>query len=331
MIIGILCYPGYELMKMVAAVEQSGCKYKVINIMSNDWMEECGQEIDGYIVRPPCNYQEHKTIFDERIYFINKIMKKPIYPSFDEIYTYENKRNMCTYLDYHKVPHPKTRIYSDKKEAISALKSITLPIVSKSNIGAAGSAVTIIKKESQYKRHVNKIFGRFTSDLSMGVVPSFSTKTTKGIKVPRFGRAQKHYAIIQDFLRIKWEWRMIRIGDSYFGHQKLLDNKGYASGSDLVGWETPSSELLYLLKNTTDKMGMRCMVLDIFETIDGELLVNEMQSIIGAYRPYQMKVNGKPGRFVYQNEQFLFEEGVHCDNSCWNPRVNDFINILKKG
>ncbi|CAJ1807339.1 hypothetical protein FICEBENF_01574 [Aeromonas hydrophila] len=70
------------------------------------------------------------------------------------------------------------------------------------------------------------------------------------------------------------------------------------------------------------------MTLDVFETIDGEFYVNEMQAIIGAYRPYQMKVDGKPGRFILDDGEFHFEEGIHCQNACWNPRVEDFIKML---
>ncbi|EPM4835600.1 hypothetical protein ACTIQ8_002551 [Vibrio parahaemolyticus] len=326
--IGILCYQGHELEKMKDSVKKSGADYKVIDLMSNDWLDSCEENIDGYIVRPPCNYQEHKTIFDERVYFINEVLKKPIYPSLNEIYTYENKRNMCLFLKYFDIPHPKTRIYSSKNEALSNLDDIKFPVVSKSNIGAGGSAVSIIKDAKQYKKYIDRVFGRFSPELALGLVPWISTK---GIKVPRFGRAQKHYAIIQDFLNIKWEWRMIRIGDSYFGHQKLLGENGYASGSELVGWNRPTDELLHLLKDSTDKMQMRCMVLDVFETTEGEYFVNEMQSIIGAYRPYQMKVDGKPGRFKFEDNQFVFEEGIHCDNSCWDPRVNDFIKMLHEG
>jgi len=109
---------------------------------------------------------------------------------------------------------------------------------------------------------------------------------------------------------------MIRIGDSYIGHQKLIGDNGFASGSELVGWEKPSDELLNLLRDTTEKMGMRCMTLDIFETLDGSFYINEMQAIIGAYRPYQMKIDGKPGRFIYKDGAFKFEEGIHCQNAC---------------
>lgn len=296
--------------------------------MSPDWRNQCDSDIDGYLIRPPCTYQEHKTIFDERVFFISEMMGKPIYPSFSELYTYENKRNMHIFLDGFSIPHAKTMVFMRKADALEKIDDLKFPLISKSNIGASGSAVQIIKSPRHYKRVVNKVFGRFSPELSFGWSP---VRKLKGIPLPRIGRAQKHYLLIQDLLDIKWEWRMIRIGDSYIGHQKLLGANGFASGSELVGWEKPSDDLLWLLHNATEKMGMRCMTLDIFETVDGQYYVNEMQTIIGAYRPYQMKVGGKPGRFILKNRKFVFEEGIHCKNACWNPRVADFINILEKG
>lgn len=325
--LGIICYPGFELDEMIQAVTESKNEYKLIDLTKDNWLDFCDDDIDGYLVRPPCTYQEHKSIFDERIYFLNQVMNKPIYPALNEIYTYENKRNMSLFLRYYNMPHPKTRIYMKKEDALDDIENIKFPVIMKSNIGAGGSAVTLVKNKAEYVKINNKIFGRIKSELSRGLVPITSFKN---VPIPRFGRAQKHYSIVQDFLDIKWEWRMIRIGDSYMGHQKLIGNNGFASGSELVGWEEPPLELLNLLKETTDKMKMRCMVLDIFETNNGEFFINEMQSVIGAYLPYQMKVNDKPGRFIIKNNEFIFEEGVFCQNKCWTPRVNDFINLLSE-
>ncbi|MFQ2862035.1 hypothetical protein ACK3YD_11065 [Aeromonas caviae] len=323
--LGIICYPRMELEKMKSACIDNNVDLVEIDIMSPDWMHQCDGSIDGYLIRPPCTYQEHKSIFDERVFFLNQVLGKPTYPSFKELYTYENKRNMHLFLSGYSIPHAKTEVFMRREDALNNIKDKTFPIVSKSNIGASGSAVQIIKSSRQYTRLVNRIFGRFNPEFSIGWFP---VRKINGIPLPRFGRAQKHYLLTQEFINIKWEWRMIRIGDSYIGHQKLLGDNGFASGSELVGWERPSDELLWMLHNATERMGMRCMTLDIFETIEGQFYVNEMQAVIGAYRPYQMKIEGKPGRFILKDGQFQFEEGVHCQNACWNLRVEDFIKML---
>lgn len=322
--LGLVCYPGFEIDKMKQACIDNDVNYIEIDFLSTDWLNQCrNPQINGFIIRPPCTLQEHKNIFDERVYFINEILKKPTYPSFKELYIYENKRNMALYLEGIDAPHPETKVFLDKKSALQ--KTPHFPVVMKSNIGASGSAVKIIKNNYQYKKMIKKIFGYIHPEFSLGWIPFVKYKN---IPFPRIGRSQKHYAILQEFLDIKWEWRMIRIGDSYLGHQKLLGDNGFASGSELVGWEEPSKELLLLLHNVTEKLNSRCMVLDIFETKEGKFFINEMQTIIGAYRPYQMKINNKPGRFILKENNFIFEEGIHFQNSCWNPRVEDFKKIL---
>ena len=74
--------------------------------------------------------------------------------------------------------------------------------------------------------------------------------------------------MVQKFEKIKWEWRIVKIDESYFGHKKLLVGK-FASGSDLKGWEKPPDELLYLVKEICERGSFYSMNVDIFETEDG--------------------------------------------------------------
>lgn len=323
--LGIICSDGFELTEIKSACTINNVEYKVIDFKKPDWLNNC-ENIDGYLVRPPCQYQEHKTIFDERIYLLNKILKKDVYPSFEELYVYESKRNMALFMQAYQLPHVKTKVYMDYKTLEAEFSQFNYPLVVKSNIGAGSSGVRILNKERELKKISKKVFNSINPLLSNGFPP---TKKYKGISIPLYGVAQKHFLIIQDFIKLKVEWRMIRIGNSYFGHQKLIGKNGMASGSLLVGWEEPPLKLLELLHSATEVMGMDCMVLDIFEDIHGEYYINEMQTIIGAILPYQMKVDGKPGRYKRVNKEYVFEPGEHCTNKCWDLRVAHFIKKLK--
>ncbi len=149
------------------------------------------------------------------------------------------------------------------------------------------------------------------------------------IPVPKFGMMQKHYVIIQDFIPIKWEWRIIKIGESYFGHQKLLKGK-FASGSDLVGWVEPPHELLFMIKELCEKGNFDSMAMDVLESLDGKFYINEIQSLFGSFLPYQMRINDVPGRFVIINNQFVFEEGEFNKYGSNLLRVEDFVNKLNQ-
>lgn len=124
---------------------------------------------------------------------------------------------------------------------------------------------------------------------------------------------------------------MIRLGDSYFGHQKL--RKGdFHSGSDLVGWYDPPRELLDFAHRVTREGRFTSMCIDVFETEDGRYLVNELQSMFGSYLPYQMHVNDKPGRYMYEKSTgtWIFQEGIFNANGSCKLRVEMLLQLLGK-
>lgn len=327
--LGILTgYNDWQL--YIDACEELKVDYEVVDILSPDWMQilkRVHNEIDGFLCRPPASFQELKSIYDERIFFIKEYFQKPLYPNFNSLYIYENKRNMAAFLEFHGFPHVDTKVFVDKQSALDYVETATYPIVQKANIGACGSAVTIIENRHKARRIVNKIFGIFNGKISTGLSPII---TKYNIPISITGSAQKHYVIFQSYHPIKWEWRILKIGNTYSGHQKLL--KGHkASGSGLVGWVEPPKELLYMVKDICEKGGFDVMDVDIFETIDGNYLVNELQAIFGSRSHYQMKINGKPGRFVYSNKNgFTFEEGEFHQYGSKLLFVKDFVEKIKQ-
>lgn len=312
------------------ACEELKVEYTMIDIASSNWMDnlkKIDSTIDGYIATPPCSFQEYKTIYDEKLFFIDKFFKKPIYPNFNSCYIYESKRNMSAFLDFYDIPHAKTAVFQKKDKALEYLKNATYPLVIKANIGAGGKAVDIIYSYRKAKRIANKTFGFYKGLFCTGNKPSLNKL---GIPFKLSGSGQKHFMIIQDYHKIKWEWRILKIGNSYFGHQKLLKGDK-ASGSGLVGWVMPPQEVLYMAKEICDKGGFDVMDVDIFETVDGKFLVNELQAQFGSYLDYQMMVDNKPGRLVYSEDKgFVWEEGVfNRINSCL-LKVENFVEILSK-
>ncbi|MCF6439064.1 hypothetical protein L1077_06445 [Pseudoalteromonas luteoviolacea] len=323
--VAICCYPGLELDKMISACSDFKLEYEVIDLLSNKWLELVNRSFDLFLIRPPCNYDEHKAIFDERVYFISQVLNKKTYPKFNELYVYENKRNMATWLEYLGYNFPATNVFAQKHDALSFIEQATFPIVSKANTGAGGSAVKIIKNRRTAKRLVNKVFGKLNPEFALGNIPWGSKNN---IPFPRVSRAQRHYVLFQEFLDIELEWRIIRVGDSYFGHQKLIGSNGFASGSDLVGWVQPPIELLDMTRELTDRMDCTSMAVDILKTTDGKFYINELQSIFGSVLPSQMYIDDVPGKYIYDSckREYVFVEGEYCQNACWNLRLECVIN-----
>lgn len=69
------------------------------------------------------------------------------------------------------------------------------------------------------------------------------------------------------------------------------------------------------------------MDVDVFETPDGSLLVNELQTVFGASVSVdQLRVNGVPGRMTRSTDgQWVFEPGDYARNACANERVRDAL------
>ncbi len=303
----------------ISACEELGIEYEIIDILSHDWLKILMEsDCDGYLLRPPSDIQERKTIYDERVYYLKYHLNKPIYPSYDELFIYENKRNMATWLKLNGYNHAETRVFLKKQEALEYLSRCEYPVVFKSNIGYGAHGVEIVKSRLKAKWITNRIFGFIHPKTAIGF-----------FKFPFWGKAQKHYLIVQDYKKIKWEWRIIKIGNSYFGHQKLLKGQ-FASGSKLVGWVKPPTELLDLVKEISETGNFASLALDVFETTDNEYVVNEIQSIFGSYDNSQMYIDGTPGRFIFKNGEYIFEEGYFNKFGSYLLRVEHFLEILKQ-
>lgn len=315
----------------VKACESLNVEYEVVDILSSDWLSNVlASNCDGFYCPSTCSSQVKKNLLDERYYFVSKIIKKPIYPDYNGLYIHENKRNMAAWLEYYNFPHVVTKVFSDYHEAEEFLSNSEYPLVFKANLGSGASKVRIIRKKRQALKFARAVFpkrihGKSLAFLHLG---KFYAKRILGFPFPDLSSPQRDYLIVQEFKKIKCEWRIIKIGESYFGHQKLLRGD-YASGSGKVGWEAPPIVLLELVKNICDTGGFLCMDVDIFETNDGNYYVNELQSSFGSYLDSQMIIEGKPGRFLYKNGKFVFEEGIFNTYGSCKLKIDHFCKILQ--
>ena len=289
---------------------------EIIDFLSPNWIANIEKsKADIFMVRPDVSNSVKKQMYDERLFFLTKSMKKKIYPSYDELFIYENKRNMAYWLEINKVPHPKTKVFYLTKNidpVLDNLKKVSYPIVYKTYIGSAAQGVKILQSYKQAKNLVNQII-------------------KKGFKIKHGDKHDIHwgYAIFQDFIPNAKEWRIIKIGNSFFGHQKLKSGE-FHSGSHKVEWIAPSKKLLRFCKDICDKGNFTSMDIDLFEDESGRYFVNELQSIFGSYDPSQMYINGKPGRFLYDREldDWIFEEGYFCQNYSHNLRIEFAVSEL---
>lgn len=219
---------------------------------------------------------------------------------------------MHYWLKANKIPHPRTWIFYDRLEALEFAAKIELPIIYKADWGSGAMGVRIFRDRGRLSRFINRCFRK-------GIIKKGGDTRDK----------QWGSVLFQEYLPDIAEWRILRLGKSYFGHQKLKKGQ-FHSGSKKAGWYDPPEKLLDFVREVTDKDGFTSMDLDIFETTDGRYLVSELQCVFGTVRPYQMLVNGKAGRYLYAYDarSWHFEEGIFCQNGCCNLRVEALVEML---
>lgn len=333
--IGIFTSPMGETVvnQAIKSCQELGVDYKVVDIFSANWVDNVREAVDcdGFFCPSNCISQELKTIQDERYYFVSQVMNRPIYPDFTGLYIHESKRNMAAWLDLYGYPHATTRVFTNRAEALKYIASCRYPFVTKSNVGAGASKVVIVKNKAQARRLVKMCLSDSRLKfLSPGLSYRMRFHHAWIPRVKDVRNRQKDYFIAQDYVKdVMYEWRILKVGDSYFGHQKLLKGQ-FASGSGLVGWVAPPRELLDMVRDLCEKGGFRCMDVDIFETKCGKYSINELQAFFGSYLDYQMCIDGHHGRYVWNGNDYVFEEGDFNVFGSTKLKIEDFIEQLKK-
>ena len=320
-------------------------KYDIVDLSKKDALSFIKKDkYDLCLAKPPGLTEKYKKLYDEKVYIINNILKYPIYPSFIEILIYENKRFLSYWLEANNIPHPRTKVIYESQQAIEFIRDEKYPLVAKTNIGASGSGVSILKSERQAKKYIyNTFYGsgatkRWGPNIKRkNLIKRFISLMLNPSKMDdrmhayssRLKEKQKDYVIFQEYVPHKYEWRVVCIDDSYFAHKKLVVG-GKASGSLLKDYSNPPLSLLDFARNIMETYGLMSQALDIFETENCGYLVNEMQCIFGQSDQYQMLIDGKPGRYRYIDGQWLFEEGMYNDNMNYELRIKHVIKILSE-
>ncbi len=317
-------------------------EYRIADLTTSDWIEEIQKEcFDILLAKPSRLTAPFKQLYDERIYILAYVQRNKIYPSPLEIFIYENKRFLSYWLKANNIPHPETWVSYNRKEALDFIEINKYPVVTKSNIGASGSGVTILHNRSEAVNYVNDTFSgkgaqrRSGPNLSKGGLmlrgfhyllhPADIPKKLNIYKTIR-SDLQSDFIIFQEYIDHDYEWRVVRIGDSFFAHKKLKKGEK-ASGTLLKVYDSPPFNLLDFVKQITDRHEFNSQAIDIFESEFG-YLINEMQCIFGQSDPYQMLVGDKAGRYRYIDDHWIFESGLFNANESYNLRIQYVIETF---
>lgn len=301
----------------VSACQTLRISYKVIDILADDWVEKFRHSgCQAVLVWPSCSTTVIKQVYDNRLRILEHDLRIILFPSWQECWLTEHKPRLRDWLIAHHIPHPKTWVFYEKNQALEFSLNTLLPVVCKTATGAGGSGVIIIRNRRELKRIINQAFG-------VGLRPH---------RHDVFDR-QRGFIFFQEYLHNVEEWRMVRIGDFYFGHRKDIGLDGMHSGSQRWSLIEPSHDLLDLLKKVTDISGFSSMDVDVFRSNDGRLFVNELQTVFGcnireSTLPLYVTPGYNEGCYLWVDNKWVFNAGDYWRNHMCDLRVQHLIKIL---
>ena len=325
------------------ACQKNKIECKIIDLTSNSWLEEVETgDFDGFLTCPSARESLYKKLYDERIYILNKTLNKFVYPNYDEISLHENKKYLSYWLKANNIPHPKTFIFYSLNNAVDFFKNKKLPIVAKMNIGASGKGVRIFRETTDVLNYLKEAFSKgirqsWGPNILMG---DYGNRIISILKNPKriirkltiykknYLETQRGFVIFQDFVKHDYEWRVVKIGNSFFGHKKVKTHDK-ASGTKGIIYDLPPDDLLDFVDHLCNKFNFNCMAVDLFENPYGGYYVNELQCIFGHVQDHICENNNNPGRIIKRNGEWIFEEGIFNENLSYDLRLSNFVNILK--
>jgi hypothetical protein len=298
----------------IEACREMKVAYQVIDLAKADWMERIiNSKCQAFFVWPSVQPSIWKQMFDERLRILSQDMGMLTCPTLNEIWFHESKRRAEYWLKANNISHPQTWVFYNKDEALDFVHNAELPLIFKPDRGSSARGTRVFRNRQELVRYVNRYF-------RIGLL-----RPGDDWRDWQWGNL-----ILQQFIEDAEEWRMIRIGSSYFGYKKGKVGD-FHSGSKIVIFDDPPRDLLDFTEELTNIGRFSSMSLDILRTKDGTYLVNEFHPVFGRDPwDHSMEVNGKPGRYV-RNEStgdWQFEEGIYTENSCCNLRVKMIIDRL---
>lgn len=318
-------------------------KYFVVDILSTYWLDHILDGKPQAILTCPSGRENlYKKLYDEKLSILDKQLGLLCYPSYNEVSIHENKKFLSYWLMANKLPHPKTFVFYNKLEAKEfANKTTTYPVVGKMDIGASGKGVNVFREATSLNNYIEEAFTRglrqsWGPNLQMG---EYKSRISKLIKDPariikklriykkNFDALQKNFVILQEYVQHSYEWRVVKIGESYFAHQKIKQGDK-ASGTKGINYVSPPHHLLDFAMKICDKFKFNTMAIDVFEDGSGGYLINEMQCIFGHVQDYICAENGIPGRYVF-NKGWQFEQGNFNTNLSYDLRLENLSGLIE--
>lgn len=142
--------------------KKRGIEVRTLDFFTPGWgsrLSKINSKIDFYFWHSDTWEEDYRQIHD-RVYFIENIAKKPIFPDMNQYFSYNDKIKQKEMFDFLKVPQLNTVVCRDQKSAIAAVKKFKYPAVIKDAYSACGEGIFKINSKPEALSAVKKIFNR---------------------------------------------------------------------------------------------------------------------------------------------------------------------------
>lgn len=133
-------------------------RYDRVNIDAGDWLERL-RPYDAVIWKPPGMGVEDALHIKEKVYALDRLLKKIIVPNYDTIWHFESKVAQSYLLAVEGVPTPATTVTFDYRDALQ-LDRAAFPLVFKKGEGSSSRNVRMVKDRPAALRLMRRAFCR---------------------------------------------------------------------------------------------------------------------------------------------------------------------------
>lgn len=267
--------------------------YNFLDITRSDWMEQA-KKYDIIICHTEST-PAYQDMIESKIYILENLMGKFCFPSYHEVWQYENK-NRANYLyDYYGLPKIPTYVTQNREEAYELIKEIGYPFITKTTIGAGSSGVKKINTRSEAVKLINSIFSKY------------------GLKTQYPYQRQKDYFYIQKFVDdATFDLRIMLVGDMAFGYYRYPNKGDYrASGAGNYEKKALPEDALKLAIEVRNKLKSRQMGVDLlYSNKDKKYYIIETSLFNQIDTPEQLVIDGVPGYYdISDIDNIKFKKG----------------------
>lgn len=255
--------------------------YDFYDPYSHDWIEKA--KLFDLIIWHTSSDPSTQQIAESKIYTLEKILNIRTFPSFNEVWGYENKINSHYQYKVNNLPEIPTFVSHSKEDAMQYLERCGFPLISKIATGSSSFGVDKIKSKAEAIKVINEVF-------------SYKGKKTY---FPYF--SQKDYVYFQEFISsAKYDLRVICIGDKLFGYYRYPNEGDFrASGAGNYEKKEIPFAALELSYQTKEAFGATCLATDMVYCEErSQFLIIESSIFIGIDTCEQLVVNNQPGVYV---------------------------------